>query len=97
MKTPIKKIGAAVLAVSLSCSFFACGCADKKNKNSLVDESGLVLSGKMPDKLPDGLSWYDFTEDTALFDYLTEKVGGYFMSDIIRDRTQNTRLSHNVV
>ncbi|MBQ5366903.1 MAG: hypothetical protein IIU43_05450, partial [Thermoguttaceae bacterium] len=37
---------------------------------------------RSPDKLPDGLSWYDFTEDTALFEYLTETVGGYFISDI---------------
>lgn len=81
MKRPIKKIGAALMAASLFVSVFACGCTDKK-KNALEDESGLVLSGKMPDKLPDGLSWYDFAEDTAIFDYLAETIGGYFASDI---------------
>lgn len=81
MKRPIKKMGAALMAASLFVSVFACGCTDKK-KNALKDESGLVLSGKMPDKLPDGLSWYDFAEDTAIFDYLAETIGGYFVSDI---------------
>ena len=81
MKIPIKKIGAALMAASFFVSVFACGCTDKK-KNALKDESGLVLSGKMPDKLPDGLSWYDFAEDTAIFDYLAETIGGYFVSDI---------------
>ena len=75
-------MGAALMAVSVLSSVFACGCADKKDNKALTDESGLVLSGKMPDKLPDGLSWYDFAEDTAIFDYLTETVGGYFLSDI---------------
>ena len=74
-------MGAALMAASLFVSVFACGCTDKK-KNALKDESGLVLSGKMPDKLPDGLSWYDFAEDTAIFDYLSETIGGYFVSDI---------------
>jgi ABC-type glycerol-3-phosphate transport system substrate-binding protein len=81
MKIPIKKLGAALMAASFFVSVFACGCTDKK-KNALKDESGLVLSGKMPDKLPDGLSWYDFAEDTAIFDYLAETIGGYFISDI---------------
>ena len=89
MKTPIKKIGAAVLAASLSFSFLACGCTGKAGKSNIEDESGLVLSGKMPDKLPDGLSWYDFKEDTGIFDYLAEAAGGYFISDItwLADRT----------
>ena len=81
MKRPIKKMGAALMVASFFVSVFACGCTDKK-KNALKDESGLVLSGKMPDKLPDGLSWYDFAEDTAIFDYLAETIGGYFVSDI---------------
>lgn len=81
MKKPIKKIGTALLAASLFVSVLACGCSNK-SKNALVDESGLVLSGKMPDKLPEGLSWYDFAEDTAIFDYLTETIGGYFVSEI---------------
>ena len=81
MKRPIKKIGAALMAASLFVSVFACGCTDK-SKNALKDESGLVLSGKMPDKLPDDMSWYDFAEDTAIFDYLSETIGGYFLSDI---------------
>lgn len=71
-----------MMAAVVSVSVFAGGCTDKKGKNELTDESGLVLSGKMPDKLPDGLSWYDFAEDTAVFDYLTETAGGYFISDI---------------
>ena len=75
MKRPIKKIGAALMAASLFVSVFACGCTDK-SKNALKDESGLVLSGKMPDKLPDDMSWYDFAEDTAIFDYLSETIGG---------------------
>lgn len=73
---------ASLMAAVVFVSVFAGGCRDKNGKSSLVDESGLVLGGMMPDKLPDGLSWYDFTEDTALFDYLSETVGGYFMSDI---------------
>lgn len=81
MRIPIKRIGAAVLAASFLVSIFTCGCS-RSSKNAIKDESGLVLSGKMPDKLPDGMSWYDFAEDTALFDYLTETVGEYFLSDI---------------
>lgn len=81
MKTPIKKIGAAVLAASFLVSLFTGGCS-RTSKNAIKDESGLLLSGKMPDELPDGLSWYDFTEDTAITDYLTETIGGYFISDI---------------
>ena len=88
MKRPIKKIGAAVLAASFLVSLFTGGCS-RTSKNAIKDESGLVLSGKMPDELPDGLSWYDFTEDTAITDYLTETIGGYFISDITwhADRT----------
>ena len=67
MKTPIKKIGAAVLAASFLVSLFTGGCS-RSSKNAVKDESGLVLSGKMPDKLPDGMSWYDFAENTELFD-----------------------------
>ena len=81
MRIPIKRIGAAVMAASFLVSIFTCGCS-RSSKNAIKDESGLVLSGKMPDKLPDGMSWYDFAEDTALFDYLTETVGEYFLSDI---------------
>jgi hypothetical protein len=77
------------MAAVVFVSVLAGGCAYKKANSALVDESGLVLSGKMPDKLPEELSWYDFTEDTAIFDYLTETVGGYFISDItwFADRT----------
>ena len=82
MNRPIKKIGAALMAASLFVSVFAGGCTNKNGKNAIKDESGLVLSGKMPDKLPDGLSWYNFAEDTAITDYLTETIGGYFLSDI---------------
>ena len=77
----IRKIGTALLAASVLLSVAAGGCA-KKDNNALLDESGLVLSGKMPDKLPEGLSWYDFSEDTAIYDYLDETVGEYFLSDI---------------
>ena len=84
----IRKIGTALLAASVLLSVAAGGCA-KKDNNALVDESGLILSGKMPDKLPEGLSWYDFSEDTAIYDYLDETVGEYFLSDIswFNDRT----------
>ena len=82
MKRPIKKIGAAFLAASLSLSFFACGCAIKSGKNGVKDESGLTLSGKMPDKLPDGMSWYDFKEETGIFDYLESSIGEIFLIDI---------------
>ena len=85
----IKKLGSGLMAASVLISALACGCTDKRANNAIVDESGLVLSGKMPDKLPDGLSWYDFTEDTAIFEYLTDTTGGYFISDItwFADRT----------
>lgn len=82
MKRPIKKIGAAVLAGAVFCSVLACGCSKRQDKNALKDESGLILTGKMPDKLPDGLSWYNFKEDTALFDSIKEKIGGYYLCDI---------------
>ena len=78
----IKRTGAALLAALVLTSVLADGCTNKNGPKEIKDESGLVLSGTMPDKLPDGLSWYDFTEDTALFEYLTETVGGYFISDI---------------
>ncbi len=82
MKWPIKKIGAAVLSAALLASYCITGCSFKKGKEEIVDESGLVLSGKMPDTLPEGLSWYDYKEDSAIFDYLKDKIGGYFVSDI---------------
>ena len=78
----IKRTGAALMAALVLTSVLTAGCIDKNGQKEIKDESGLVLSGTMPDKLPDGLSWYDFTEDTALFEYLTETVGGYFISDI---------------
>ena len=78
----IKRTGAALMAALVLTSVLADGCTNKNGPKEIKDESGLVLSGTMPDKLPDGLSWYDFTEDTALFEYLTETVGGYFISDI---------------
>ena len=85
----MKRIGAALMAALVLTPVFACGCTDNKGGNEIKDESGLVLSGAMPDKLPEGLSWYDFTEDTSIFEYLTETVGGYFISDITwyADRT----------
>ena len=85
----MKRTGAALMAALVLTPVFACGCTDNKGGNEIKDESGLVLSGAMPDKLPEGLSWYDFTEDTSIFEYLTETVGGYFISDITwyADRT----------
>lgn len=88
MNKTITKIVSCLMAASVLMSVAATGCA-KKDKNALLDESGLVLSGKMPDKLPEGLSWYDFSEDTAIFDHLKEKVGEYFLIDVtwFNDRT----------
>ena len=85
----MKRTGAALMAALVLTPVFACGCTDNKGRNEIKDESGLVLSGTMLEKLPEGLSWYDFTEDTSVFDYLTETVGGYFISDITwyADRT----------
>ena len=82
MKRPIKKIGAAVLAAAFFCSFFVSGCQKSSDSNAIKDESGLVLSGRMPEKLPEGMSWYDFSESTAVFDYLTGNIGECFVSDI---------------
>lgn len=89
MKNKSWSFTTSMMAFVILVSVLVGGCADKNSRNAIVDESGLVLSGKMPDKLPDGLSWYDFTEDTAIFDYLTDAVGGYFLSDItwFADRT----------
>lgn len=78
------KTTAAAMAALLLSAFIAgglCGCS-KKKANEIKDESGLVLRGKMPDELPEGMSWYDFKEDTAIFDYLTETIGGYYLSDV---------------
>ena len=82
MAGPFRKTVAAVLAVAFLMCFITCGCARKSDQTAVKDESGLVLSGKMPDKLPDGMAWYDFKEDTAIFDYLSETIGEYFLSDI---------------
>ena len=82
MKRPIKKIGPALLAAALLFSVFACGCTVKSGKTGIKDESGLTLSGKMPDKLPDGMSWFDFKEETAIFDYLENTIGEIFLIDI---------------
>ena len=62
--------------------FLVTGCAGRSGKEKPTDESGLELSGKMPDKLPDGLSWYNFSDDTGIFDYLSESIGEVFISDI---------------
>ncbi|SCW45513.1 ABC-type glycerol-3-phosphate transport system, substrate-binding protein [Ruminococcaceae bacterium YRB3002] len=80
---------ASVMAAVVLFTALAGGCADKNSSSALVDDSELFLSDRMPDKLPDGFSWYDFNEDTAIFDYLTETVGGYFLSDVtwFADRT----------
>ena len=75
MKRPVKKIGAAVLAAMFLCSFLISGCRKRSESNAVKDESGLVLSGKMPDMLPDGMSWYDFSESTDIFDYLKDNIG----------------------
>ena len=78
------KTTAATMAALLLTAVIAgctCGCS-KKKANEIKDESGLVLSGKMPDELPEGMSWYDFKEDTAIFDYLQETTGGYYLSDV---------------
>lgn len=78
------KTGAAAVAALLLTAIIAgctCGCS-KKKANEIKDESGLVLSGKMPDELPEGMSWYDFKEDTAIFDYLSETIGEYYLSDV---------------
>ena len=87
MKKTAGKIVSLLLTTSMRAAVFlvtvfAGGCSDESGKNALDDGSDLVLSDRMPDTLPEGLSWYDFTEDTAIFDHLTETVGGYFMSDI---------------
>lgn len=84
----VQKTVSCALAASILFTVAATGCTNK-DKNAITDESGLVLSGKMPDKLPEGMSWYDFEEDRSIFDYLEEKTGGYFLSDITwyADRT----------
>ena len=82
MRRPIKKIGFAVLAGLFLLSYLSCGCTAKSDSNVIKDESGLVLSGKMPDKLPEGLSWYDFKEDSKVFDLLSETYGDCFVNDV---------------
>ena len=82
MKTPVKKMGTAILAASLSFSFLVCGCTLGSGKNKAGDDSGIALSGRMPDELPEGISWYDFKEDKGIFDYLSDTIGGFFMEDI---------------
>ena len=82
MRWPIKKFGAAVMAALFGVSMFATGCTAKTGGSAIVDESGLVLSGKMPDELPEGMNWYDFKEDDGIFIYLTEEFGECFISDI---------------
>ena len=82
MKWPIKRFGAAVMAALFGVSMLAGGCTAKTGGSAIVDESGLVLSGKMPDELPEGMSWYDFKEDDGIFQYLTEEFGECFISDI---------------
>jgi len=89
MKRPIKKIGSAILAGLFLVSFMVSGCSVSSESNVIKDESGMVLSGRMPDKLPEGLSWYDFHEDTKIFDTLNETIGDCFVSDVtwFNDRT----------
>ncbi len=89
MKRTVKKAGSALVVASLLLSFFATGCEKKKDNTVIADDSELLLSDTMPDKLPDGLSWYDFTEDTAIFDKLEKTIGDYLISDItyFGDRT----------
>lgn len=82
MKRPIKKIGSAVMAGLFLVSLMTCGCSFNPERAVIRDESGLELSGKMPDKLPDGLSWYDFKEDDELYDILSQTIGDYFVSDV---------------
>ena len=67
MRIPIKKIGAAVTAALVFSVGLAAGCAAKNESQAIKDESGLVLSGKMPETLPEGLSWYDFHEENGSF------------------------------
>ena len=83
MYRPTIKLGAALLAVTVSATFFTCGCS-KNNKGNDPDTSGPVieLSGTMPDKLPDGLSWYDFKEDKSVFEQIGKKFKDYFVSDV---------------
>jgi len=89
MKRPIKKIGSAVMAGLFLVAYIACGCSINSESTVIRDESGLELSGKMPDKLPDGLSWYDFKEDDEVFNILSQTIGDCFVSDVtwFDDRT----------
>ena len=69
-------------SVVLSASVLS-GCKGRSGKNKdITDEAGLVLSGSMPDKLPDGISWYDFEENTDIFDLFKKEYGDYYVSDI---------------
>lgn len=82
MKRPIKKIGSAIMAGLFLVPFIACGCSVDRAGDEVRDESGLVLSGKMPDKLPEGLSWYDYKDDSEVFDSLSRTIGDCFVFDV---------------
>jgi len=82
MRIPIKRIGAAVTAALVLSVCPVTGCAANKESQAIKDESGLVLSGKMPETLPEGLSWYDFHEESGIFDMLKETVGEYFLINV---------------
>lgn len=83
MRKIYMKTASALLAAAILGTIFACGCAGKNNKGTTAtDGAGLELNGKMPEKLPDGLSWYDFKEDKEIFAYLDDQFEDCFVSDV---------------
>lgn len=82
MRTLIKKIGAAAMAGLVFSVGMMCGCSANNDSQAIKDESGLVLSGKMPETLPEGMSWYDFREESGIFDKLREKTGEFFLINV---------------
>ncbi|MBO4636135.1 MAG: hypothetical protein J5685_03215 [Clostridiales bacterium] len=93
MTRPCIRCGSIFLAIALSGTFLISGCSGKKQDDTpaVMDEAGLVLSGVMPDTLPEGLSWYDFKEDTSLFDLFDGMYDNYMVNNgniVVRgDRT----------
>ena len=64
----LKRFMATALMMSVALSMAACGKEDRdaQSDQELLSAESLMEAEKMPDKLPDGMEWYEYKEKNGI-------------------------------
>ena len=91
----LKRFMATALMMSVALSMAACGKEDRdaQSDQELLSAESLMEAEKMPDKLPDGMEWYEYKEKNGILDHINDK--GLSFSNLCTDEKNNYILAVN--